>query len=322
MTRGALRIFKGSQIKIERRYVRVGIDSIEKYIEFINRNAKVIPFEASIALNKLYNNDIKNFIETHIDANMCTPLISMCRERGPRIKCSVYSDPDHIEVYSECFDAEILIPMIFGDLSNLFTFEVGYRDGIRFKRVIIPRNPVVQLAPDIIKGNVLGKQLFTMPLKTFSNAIEYILGVEEEVTELIFHIPCLDSLAIELLYRMAKTLSNRSRIYVLTASPTSDTAKRCQLNYKDMLISYIEALEILPKYNIVICSTDIVHTGLIVNRMHYIVSYEYSYRDNMDISIVRDRSYIEATSMGYLRECLCTATLTKEDLNTSMLRRM
>jgi hypothetical protein len=316
---GIARMFKEPHIVKDKRYARLTINNIENIIEFIDKYVKILPFESTIALQKLYNGDIKSFIDTYVDAYLCTPLISLCRERGPRIKCSIYSDSEYIEVYSECFDIELLFSIIFGDLSNLFIFETGYRDGIRFKRSIISRNLIEISIPEVMRRNKSKSKehLFTIPLKTFSNVFEYILKNADEVTELILHIPCLDNKVIELLYRIARVLSNKSRIYVLTTLPTSEIARRCISNYKNMLISYIEASEFLPRYNITLCNADIVHIGLIINRFHYIVSYEYSYSDNVEVSMVKDKSYIETISLSYLRECLCSANLVKDDLNKS-----
>ncbi|MEM1560353.1 MAG: hypothetical protein QXJ56_02155 [Ignisphaera sp.] len=312
---GSMGMFRGSQIKVDKKYMRHYTTDTWNYTEFLDRNVKVVPFEAFTALYKLYNNDIKSFIETHIDVHICTPIISLCREHGPRIKCLIYTSDKYLEIYSECFDVELLSSIIFGDLSNLFTFEIGYRDGRRFKRAIIPKKLILQLAPEISKWNRNNSEseFFTTPLKTFGNMIRYVLEKGNEVTELIFHIPCLDDKAIDLLYEMVKSLANKSRIYILTTPPTLDNAKRCQSNYKGTLIAYLEAYELLSRYNVTICNIDTMHVGLIVNRMHYVVSYEYSYRDDIDVSIVKDKSYIEAMAQSFLRECFCSTSLIKDD---------
>ncbi len=298
---------------MNKRYTRLYINSIEDSLEFLDEDARIVPLEAFIALNKLYNNDIKSFIETHIDAHICASLTSLCREYGPRVKCSIYMDNKHVELYSECFDIEILSAIVFGDLSNLFTFEVGYRDDKKFKRATIPKKFILQLASITSrwKRDRVESWFSTIPIKTFHSAIEYILENKDKTTELIFHIPCLNNEVIELLYRVSKLLT-RSRIYILTTSPFSDFIERCQTNRKDIFISYLEALELLPEYNVIICNVDVMHIGLIVNRTYYIVSYEYNYRDSMDISMVRDKSYIQTAAQGFLRECLCLNNLIKD----------
>uniref|UniRef100_A0A7C5Z0H1 Uncharacterized protein n=1 Tax=Ignisphaera aggregans TaxID=334771 RepID=A0A7C5Z0H1_9CREN len=105
---GIARMFKEPHIVKDKRYARLTINNIENIIEIIDKYVKILPFESIIALQKLYSGDIKSFIDTYIDAYLCTPLISLCRERGPRIKCSIYSDSEYIEIYSECFDIELL----------------------------------------------------------------------------------------------------------------------------------------------------------------------------------------------------------------------
>ncbi|MCS7112204.1 MAG: hypothetical protein N3D82_04255 [Ignisphaera sp.] len=319
VTSGILRMFKGSQIKVEKRYSKLSINTVENYLKTIDEDVRIVPFEASIALNKLYNNDIKSFIETHIDSHICTSLTSLCREYGPRIKCSIYIDDEYAEIYSECFDVEILSSIVFGDLSDLFIFETGYRDGRKFKRTVIPKKLIPQLAPLIAKwerDRLESQPPMVLP-KTFSDTIERLLEKENRVTELIFHIPCLNDKVVELLYKVSKMLTNRGRLYVLTAPPTSDSAERCHSNYKVMIVPYLEILELSSRYNIVVCNIDVMHIGLIVNRAHYIVSYEYNYRDDIDMSVIKDRSYIEIITQNFLKECLCLNSLIRGEYNYS-----
>lgn len=318
---GVLKLFRGSQIKVEKRYSKLSINNLEDYLDLkaVDDSMRIIPLEASIALNKLYSNDIKGFMEAHIDSHVCTPLVSLCREYGPRIKCSIYIDDEYVELYSECFDVEVLSSIVFGDLSNLFIFEIGYREGKRFKRVTIPRKLISQLAPLIAKWerDRLRSQLSIPSHETLDEVIKYVLNEGSRITELIIHIPCLNDEAVGMLYSISRELSNRSRVYILTMPPSQNNVERCQLDRATAIVSYLEVLELSSRHNMIICDVDVMHIGFILNRAHYIVSYEYSYRGGAETSMIKDKSYIEVTTQNFLRDCLCSNNLIRNERSYS-----
>lgn len=311
-------IFKENKFVVEEAYCRQKINLSEDPLA-IAKNIivdilRVYPLEASSALMKLYHNDFKSFIDAHVDSHICGNLLSLCRERGPRIKLSIYDDGTNINVYSECFDVEILLSIVLGDISSIIYYESGYREGIRYKKAIIPKTIAMPLIVSTI--DKLFKPIQLNIRSTI--AIDVIKEIENNLNaigELIILLPCIDNntlSSIENLLR--KAILNNKRIFLVIPSPTIYEAKKCGVDYKNYLVSYIELQELYGK-KIFICNADTGTIGFIINRNLYISSYGYRYRDNLEMIPIKDQYYIENAALGYLRECLCSQHLIKEDLD-------
>ncbi len=311
-------VFRESKFVVEETYCRQKIDLSEDLLaiakNIITDILRVYPLEASSALMKLYHNDFKSFIDTHVDSHICGNLLSLCRERGPRIKLSIYDDGININVYSECFDVEILLSIVLGDISSIIYYETGYRDSIRYKKAVIPK---IIATPLIV--TTIDKLFKPIQLNISSTiAIDVIREIENNMNligEMIFLLPCIDNntlSSIENLLR--KAILNNKRIFLVIPSPTIYEAKKCGIDYKNYLVSYIELQESYGK-KIFICNADTGTFGFIINRSFYISSYGYRYRDNLEMIPIKDQYYIENAALGYLRECLCSQHLIKEDLD-------
>ncbi len=310
-------IFKENKFVVEETYCRQRIElpddplAIAKNIMNILR---VYPLEASSALMKLYYGDFKSFIDTHIDSHICGNLISLCRERGPRIKLSIYDNETNINIYSECFDVEILLSIVLGDLSSIIYYETGYRENIRYKKAVIPRTITI---PPIV--TTLDKLFRPIQLSISSTiAVDALREIENNLNiigEIIVLLPCIDEYTINSIERLLRrAISSSKRVFLVTPSPSLYEARKCGIDYKSYLISYIELQESFEK-KVFICNADTGNIGFIINRNFYLSSYGYKYRDNLEVISIKDQYYIENAALGYLRECLCSQHLIREDLD-------
>ncbi len=313
------KLFPQSRIDIEKVYVRYNVNKLDNQIinDFLETKARVVPFDASTALSKLAKKDLKTFSEAFIDSNVCTEVLNLCRERGPRIKCGISIDND-VEIYSECFDPELFSDIVLGDISMFLHIISGYRDFVKFKSVVIPKE---LMAEDVIASveNVALKnevQIETPIARgdTAYKLLEKLVNGAITYSEMIMLIPCLSINSIKFITRIAENaLKNGRRVYVATLSPSQENASFCKTQYKDFLILYLHLIDEAKKHGFVVCDSDVVNIGFILDRAHYLVSNDFILSRETFITPLSDFKYSNRYATYILKHCLCSNHLIKED---------
>jgi len=276
----------------------------------------LIPLETLSVLEKLYAGDLKSFVDMYIDAILCTEISALCKENGPRLKYIVAKTSDGVEVYSECFDPELLLSILLGDLVKAVAVYSGYRGHVKFKAVKIPKELLAKdfigLVEDKILNNVNHFQEYPKggPItQTLKNLIQ-----EKSFSEVIFQVPCLDGKFIHILLEVARRIAESGkRVYIATSVPSKENARFCKTLYKDFVAYYLRLIEEAKKYGIVVCDSEVPHISIIVDRRVYMVSNEIIYKDDLYLIPITDVRYVNDYATLILKHCLCSNNLVKED---------
>ncbi|MEL9940720.1 MAG: hypothetical protein QW632_04080 [Ignisphaera sp.] len=313
-------IFPQSRIDIEEVYVRYPIERLDSQaiLDFINNRARTIPMDSVSALSKLVKGDLKGFVETFIDTTVCTEVISLCRDRGPRIKCGINITENGVEIYSECFDPELLSHIILGDISMILQVASGYRDFVRFKSVVIPDKLLTQDAITAIEEGILRNKLQTntaTPERSIAKQFyEELTSGGLGYSEAILMAPCLSSTLIEILIDIMKSAAkNYKRVYIATLPPSQENSSFCRIQYKDQLLMYIQLIEEAKKYGFFVCDSEVVSLGAIVDRSQYLISNDFVYNGETFLTPLSDLKYINDYAVYMLKHCLCSNNLLRED---------
>jgi hypothetical protein len=311
-------LFPSSKIVIEKSYA--GKVFLSKEVEKLK--SSVIPLEAPSALEKLRLGDLKGFAEMYIETLLCTEITSLCKERGPRIKYSIAKSNDGVEVYSECFDPELLFYVLLGDIADLLHVTIGYRDNVRFKQVIIPKELVSDEFISSIKAKVLDRVIGVNEAATFneislSRLIE-ILSRDPTFTEIIFEVPCISTNVAEHVAKTVEVLKmSDKRVYLALSQPSRMNERYCKISYKDLLMGYVKLLEELgtsKSGRVVICYSEPLYVGVIINRSLYLRASTSVFKEDAKLTRVSDANYVNDYTSLILKHCLCSNNLVKEDL--------
>lgn len=311
--KGISNIFRSSIFTITKH--RLALSSVEEDIEKdIVAKLKVVPLEALSAIHKMVQGDIKSFAESHIESHVCTNLTTLCRDYPYRIKYSIYNDNAIISLYSECIDLEILLTIVFGDLIKYFEFVEGYRDNVLFKYSVIPR---IVLGTKLYNelNSIAGHTSVNMAFKRANEIFDYIVQSKDDVSEIIFVIPCIDLNIIEIAsYLFRELLKNPlARIFIVTPSPSIYDAKMCRSSYREFFINYIELLDLIKMIDrIYLCNSEANNFEIILNRVIHLVSYESKLTTHTQFIPIKDYSYTDNYTLKYLRDCLCSSHLVKD----------
>ncbi|MCI4436659.1 MAG: hypothetical protein JHC33_07630, partial [Ignisphaera sp.] len=252
-----------------------------------------------------------------------TEITSLCKEHGPRIKYSITKSNDGIEVYSECFDPELLFYVLLGDIADLLHVVVGYRDNVRFKQVTIPKELVSDEFISSIRAEVLGRAIGINEVATFNEIslrrLIEILSSNPTFTEIIFEIPCISANLAEHVAKTAKALEmNGKRVYLALSQPSRMNERYCKTSYKDLLMGYVKLLEELGSSGksgrAVICYSEPLYVGVIINRSLYLRASTPVFREDAKLTPVTDANYVNDYISLLLKHCLCSNNLVKEDL--------
>jgi hypothetical protein len=311
-------LFPSSKIVIERSYA--GKVFLSKEVE--NLKSSIIPLEAVSALEKLRLGDLKDFAEMYIETLLCTEITSLCKEHGPRIKYSIAKSNDGVEVYSECFDPELLFYVLLGDIADLLHVIVGYRDNVRFKQVTIQKELVSDEFISSIKAKVLGKVIGVNEAATFNEIslrkLIEILSSNPTFTEIIFEIPCISANVTEHIAKTVEVLEmNGKRVYLALSQPSRMNERYCKISYKDLLMGYVKLLEELgtgKSGRVVICYSEPLYVGVIINRSLYLRANTPVFKEDTKLTPVTDTNYVNDYTSLILKHCLCSNNLVKEDL--------
>ncbi|MEM0027649.1 MAG: hypothetical protein QXT53_07850 [Ignisphaera sp.] len=313
-------VFPHSRIDIEEIYTRYPMERLDSQIilDFINNRARTIPVDASSALSKLVKGDLKGFVEAFIDTTVCTEIISLCRDRGPRIKCGISFDENGIEIYSECFDPELFSHIILGDISMLLHVISGYRDFVRFKSIIIPNKLLTQDVIAAMENGALKNKLranMAVPEGGVAKKFyEELTSGDLEYSEAILMIPCpSDSLIDVLANLMESAAKNHRRIYITTLPPSQENSSFCKTQYKDHLLLYIQLIEEAKRYGFFVCDSEVVSLGAIIDRSWYLISNDFAYYEETFLAPLSDLKYANDYAVYILKHCLCSNNLLRED---------
>ncbi|MEM1915982.1 MAG: hypothetical protein QXU00_01700 [Ignisphaera sp.] len=305
------RLLHNPKITIKKHYTPK-IVTQKDIVEDLNK-LKVIPFEAYSALSKVINGDIKSFIEIHIDPHVCTQVSSMCREHPYRIKYLIHMDPKYMLFYSECIDIEIAYSIIFGDMIKYFEFVEGSRNNVMFQCAVIPSNILIPEALRYTNSLGIFKGL-TIKSKRFCEIVKELIEAVEEITELILVLPCVNEFSISVINQLIDRAHHNDnfRMFIVTSAPSVYDARKCGISYRSFFVSYLEIMNSVRELDhIYLCNSEANNIEIVVNRATYLSSYDMNLRPESEFVSVQNTSFIENFILKYLRDCLCSSSLTK-----------
>jgi hypothetical protein len=305
-------LFPHARIIIDDRYSEHSSDVRE-----LVREGSLIPFESLSVLEKLYTGDLKSFADMYIDTMLCTEISSLCRENGPRIKYSIAKALDEVELYSECFDPELLLGILLGDLARALVVYSGHRDYVKFKLVEVPKELLTKEFIELVESRVLNSVNYSQRYLKGETISGFLKNLEQEksFSEVIFQVPCLDKKAIYLLLEIAKKLrESGKRVYIATSIPSKENAHFCRASLKDLVTHYLQLIEESKKYRITVCDSEVPHIGIIVNRRIQMMSSDITYREESHMTPIIDAKYVNDHATLILKHCLCSNNLVKDDI--------
>ncbi len=270
--------------------------------------ARVVPSDAAHALRRLASGDYKQFLESYVEASLCPYITERCRELGPRVVYGLTRLEDGVELYTECFDAYLLLTLVLGDLVGLTTFVKGVRDGVaRFTSAYIPREA---MDPQLIEELEVFEppQTSLEPVKTLEKALDAIEALGSEVTELVVSVPCLtEGFVKDAVPRLASLARRGARLILVTRAPT-DAETLCPVkSVSRYLVLHLELGAVLR--NCYVCTSPSVESSIVVNRSCIITSFEPWLDPGSQIVVVNDRVYANTVATVALRQCICSTPL-------------
>ncbi|MEM1560851.1 MAG: hypothetical protein QW775_02910 [Ignisphaera sp.] len=311
--KGISNVFRNSIFTVTKH--RLALSSVEEDMEKDElTKLRVIPLEALSAIHKMMQGDIKSFAESHIESHVCTNLTALCRDYPYRVKYSIYNDGHVISMYSECIDLEILLTIVFGDIIKYFEFIEGFRDNVLFKYVVIPRSVLGGKLYNTL-NYIAGHSSIRITSKQIDDIFSRIVQSRDDVSEMIFVIPCIDLSVIDIMSYLFKELLKNpiARIFIVTSSPSIYDAKTCRLSYREFFVNYIELLDLVRMIDrVYLCDSEVNNFEIILNRATYLISYEPKLALSTQFIPIKDYSYTESYALKYLRDCLCSSHLVKD----------
>jgi len=308
------KLFPECNIVVEKRYIPMNRDTSDLKLDPpILHNLRVIPAEASSALWKLRRGDLKQFSEIHIETHLCPQITSICREYGPRIAYSIYVSDKCIEIYSECFDPELVLITVLGDLANILCYEYGYRGYIRYKRALVPRSLLNKDVIELVEKSTEQRVPMDIKAKNLKEAMNAIEAIRHEISELIISIPCLNSLVLEDIVPLLKDLAKNDVRIIFLTRPPHEADVSCYESLTRYLVLYLETISILNNANIFTCCSSVSELHIIVNRSTVISTYENTYKPHVSVVSISDNFYASNIALVHLRNCICFSHLVKED---------
>ncbi len=269
--------------------------------------AKVLPTDAVHALRRLRAGDYKQFLESYVEVSLCPFLTERCRELGPRIVYGITRLENGVELYTECFDAYLMMMLIFGDLVGLMTFYRGVRDGyVKFTSANISSE---LLDPQIIEAI---ERLEPSPIdlgqvKTLENALDAIEKLIGEITEVVVSVPCItEGFVKEVAPRIASIARKGVRVVLVTRSPTDAEAICPVKSVSRYVLLNLELNTILR--NCYICTSPSVESSIVVNRSCIVTSFEPWLDLGSQVVVVNDRIYANTVATVSIRQCICSTT--------------
>lgn len=278
---------------------------------------KVLPADALSALQKLSQGDLKGFIEIYVDPNICPSAISLCRDRGPRIKFGILINKASLELYSECFDVELLLGILLGDLASVSVYEEGHRNGVRFKRALLPLavvdHAVLRALEEALSYDSVWRN-DTMPRRmSVGELVSELASKANNISELIMLVPCVNATAVKHIAHLSEVLAKGARkLYVIASPPSPTTVQMCKMSYGEALLNYVSLFELkeqVKEGRLIVCDDEIPHVGFIINRTQYLLSSTPVYRDDAILEPIPEKDYTFSVALNLLRRCLCTLHL-------------
>ena len=279
----------------------------------LSSNLRVLPFEAINALSKIGQGDVKSFIDTHIEAHVCTSISSLCRDAPYRIKYSVHLDNEFLSIYSECIDLEILFATVFGDLIKFFGFADGYRDDKTFRCTFIPRF-LAQNKSIALLSSLVGYVGVKLRGRQLTEIINELPQLGSSISEIIFVTPYLNSWSKKVIESMFHVVAGNpsARLFIVTTAPSIFSARDYGVSYKEYLTTYIEVLDMIrERSNTYLCDSEPDNIEIIINRATYMISNDPRPSLNSTFKQIRDSSFIDNFTLKYLRDCICSSALAR-----------
>jgi len=308
-------LFPNSVITIERRYFPT-TRFVQKNIVTspdIAKSFHLVPPEAPAALRRLARGDYKQFAEIHLESTICSQIVTACREAGPRILYSITNRGDYIEIYSECFNVELALVAMLGDIARAIPYETGYRNGVRFRRALIPTTLLREDIIELIESLTERIPTLDIRVRTLHEAFNAIAGIADIVSEVIVSIPCLnDALLREVTPILAK-LVERGVYVVFVTRPPHEADISCVTPITRYLLLYVETMSRLEECGVRTCYGSVTETSIVIDRSTVITTYESSYVPYATTVTLNDYLYAQNLALTHLKTCVCSSNLVKED---------
>ncbi len=298
-------LFPFDDVKVVKRYrYRDHLEINEKF-RFRVRSSDCIG-----VLRRLIHGDYKTFIDVYVENNVCSYVMSTCKEFGPRILISITDKGDHLELYSECIDVEILLELLLGDLHLFVEYEDGYRGSAPYKKAFVPVEILdLNIAEQLYIDTELRDE---MRLSSIKN-IDELVQILKNSREVIVAIQCLNEIPSILLNELLRLGMLGTKVYIVTQLP-SEVYEICNEKLHRMILLYMDLLERASKNNVKICISNIAENTIIIDRKHVIVvdfTQEKTSKDFRRIIAVEDTTYAQNLALTYLRSCLCSLNLVR-----------
>jgi len=308
-------LFPNSAITIEKRYfptTRFARKDLDTSLD-IAKSLHLVPPEAPTALRRLARGDYKQFAEVHLESAICSQIVSACREAGPRILYSITDRGGYIEIYSECFDVELALVAMLGDIARAIPYEAGYRDGVRFRRALIPTALLRENVIELIEGLTERISTLDIRVRTFHEALNAIASIADIVSEVIVSIPCLNDAFLREVVPILAKLVERGVYVVFVTRPPHEADISCVTPITRYLLLYIETMSRLEECGVRACYGSITETSIVIDRSTVITTYESSYVPYATTVTLNDYLYAQNLALTYLKTCVCSSNLVKED---------
>ncbi|RLG77783.1 MAG: hypothetical protein DRO12_01170, partial [Thermoprotei archaeon] len=285
--------------------------------ELINE-LMVLPSEVDFVLHRLRRGELKQFCDSFVEANTCSYLESLCREEGPRIYYMINAKPRlFVELYSECIELDLLIFLLLGDLARFTLIEKGWRGGIPYTRLGVPR---IFLEPSFIRilTSVLEQRrteyskYSSRPVKirNLSALEDYIVKNVGRISEIILAVPCPTDRSAQLVSTVLG-IDRDSFPKVIVVRPPSEAEVICCETYDRLLSGYLKLVETAEEMGAYVCTSDVVDTHIIINRSTVITISLGNLLRRESIVAIEDRDYAERCAQAHYRSCICTNNLVK-----------
>lgn len=308
-------LFPNSVITIEKRYfpttrfVRETLDIPPN----IAKSFHLVPPEAPTALRRLARGSYKEFAEIHLESTICSQIVTACREAGPRILYSITDRGGYIEIYSECFDVELALVAMLGDIARALLYETGYRNEVRFRRVLIPSTLLRESSIELIESLAERIPSLDIRVRTLHEAFKAIVGIADIVSEVLVSIPCLNDAFLREVVPILAKLVERGVYVVFVTRPPHEADVTCVTPITRYLLLYIETMSRLGECGVRTCYGSVTETSIVIDRSTVITTYESSYVPYATTVTLNDYLYAQNLTLTHLKTCVCSSNLVKED---------
>ena len=281
------------------------------------RGLSLVPGDADVVLLRLQRGEVKQFCDSYIEANTCSYLDTLCREEGPRIYYLINTGHrSFIEIYSECVRLDMLMALLLGDLALFTLFEKGWRGGVPYVRVGVPRT---LLTPRFVKAVAreleerrledLKRGRRPVRLRSVDEVRSYVESLEG-LSEVIVTVPCPNEASVEFVSSLLEA-GRRAYAKLVVARPPGEAEIVCGVPSDKLVASYLVLIEAAEGMGAYVCTSDVVDTHVVLNRSTVITVARGGLFKRESVLAVDDRDYAERMAQVHYRACLCTNNLVR-----------